>query len=452
MRSSSRRTLRRGQVAAIALTSAMAVISGGLTSPAMAQPALIPTIPGFPASPAAPTAPAAPAPADSPAVQSPATPAGDAAKPFDWFYRGQTPSEEFDSGKEYSWWNEWGFSSNKHVCEKLSDGTEDCKIVRNPEDHNAGNLENSIMAQYSRSAGEYADISRTTKPFECQTLGKHMRDLAKQYGYVELPKCYGTFPEKKFPTSINDLISAHFVFPSFIKDAPQDQKLPIVLLGPGLFADPGLQDHMAELLAHHGFIGVPTSSSFNGFGEQFLAATIIADKANKDPNHPLHGRIDFSRLYMFGHSASGGSALGMNGVLEREMKRTIPELRVAGVVGMTPSVGDFNWHGLTGKAPTLFVEADMDHAAPFGLARWRYGLLDQPAWWTPVRGSRHNTEMDATYNTSESGLTLAFLRFLEGDKEAATWFIGDDWKLPKDKALYDVRRNAAADALEAAPQ
>ncbi|WP_156324828.1 hypothetical protein [Corynebacterium lactis] len=76
MRSSSRRTLRRGQVA-IALTSAMAVISGGLTSPAMAQPALIPTIPGLPASPAA------PAPADSPAVQSPATPAGDAAKPFD---------------------------------------------------------------------------------------------------------------------------------------------------------------------------------------------------------------------------------------------------------------------------------------------------------------------------------------------------------------------------------
>ncbi|ALA68673.1 hypothetical protein CLAC_09920 [Corynebacterium lactis RW2-5] len=55
----------------------MAVISGGLTSPAMAQPALIPTIPGLPASPAA------PAPADSPAVQSPATPAGDAAKPFD---------------------------------------------------------------------------------------------------------------------------------------------------------------------------------------------------------------------------------------------------------------------------------------------------------------------------------------------------------------------------------
>lgn len=83
----------------------------------------------------------------------------------------------------------------------------------------------------------------------------------------------------------------------------------------------------------------------------------------------------------------------MNGMLEREMKHEIPDLRVAGVVAMTPSSGNFNWHSLTGEAPILFVKADIDRAAPFGMARWRYDLLYPPYGYTHMQHSLLQTEL-----------------------------------------------------------
>lgn len=129
------------------------------------------------------------------------------------------------------------------------------------------------------------------------------------------------------------------------------------------------------------------------------------------------------------------------------MEPIIPEFHLKGVAALNPSTGDLGWHGITGSAPTLFVEADYEAVVPFGFSKARFDTLTQPAWWTPVRNSWHNTSIDATRNTSEAGLMLAFLLYLEGDQDAASWFVGPDWKLPKDNALYDVQRNAAAEAL-----
>lgn len=232
--------------------------------------------------------------------------------------RGMTRSEEFDAGVPFSLWNQWGFSQKLADCRTLPDGTEDCKIERSPEDRNKGNEENSILAQYSRKAPKYTEITKTRQPYECTSdvVSKRVKEIDKKYGFVETLQCYGSIPDK-FPTRLEHIIGASFVYPTAIESAPEGKTFPVAMLGPGFTAEPGMQDRLATMLAQQGFIVVTTYSTVNALGEQFLAGAVIADKANEDASHPLHGHFDFTRSYLGGHSASAGAAVGMNGIIEK---------------------------------------------------------------------------------------------------------------------------------------
>lgn len=298
----------------------------------------------------------------------------------------------------------------------------------------------SVRAEFS-APGPHP-VAATIETRDCHGLivRAYNEIVHSTHGVVDPPRCYGVFPDGS-----GSPVGVQWFSPA---DLAEGETAPLVILSPGIGAQPSQHDRLARFLASHGYIVGLGYTYINWFGVQMNMAAISGMEANRDPINPLAGHIDFSRTALVGHSAGGGSALSMSRGIEGVLGSEIPELDVKAVVAHMPGPGDMDLLFGPGSAPTLVTLAEHEMLAPKPLAEIRYAQLTGPGWLATIRNSYHGTPLDRLDNAPVAGLTLSFLQaFINGDPKAAAYYEGPDWKLAHDPELEDVTRTAAAAEL-----
>jgi dienelactone hydrolase len=139
-----------------------------------------------------------------------------------------------------------------------------------------------------------------------------------------------------------------------------DEPMPVVLIvhgnhAAGDYSDPGYA-YLAEHLASHGMLAVSVDENFlNGDAFFDYEGTEIGIRAylllshldvlrgwNEDPSHRLHGRLDFDRVALIGHSR-GGEAAALAATLEAGDRQ---------IGGMPPAPTGFGIRGVVAIAPS----------------------------------------------------------------------------------------------------
>lgn len=298
---------------------------------------------------------------------------------------------------------------------------------------------NSIRGNFSAPGPR--PVAATAEATDCDTLVMRVYTKIAQesQGLNKVPGCYGYAPAGLDPAGVE------YVYPA---DLAAGETAPLVILSPGIGAEPGILDPLSRHLASHGYIVAVGFNVVNWMGTQLNAAAIAATHANGDESSPLHGHVDFSRTAMVGHSAGGGAVMFQAGIIEELLAPVQPDLDIRSVVALNPGPAEFGVATRPSDAPTLVVVADHETMAPVPLARARYDKLTAPAWWAGTKRTWHATALDWPENNPYAGLTLSFIDFsVRDDAAARAWYAGPGYGLASDPELFDVERNAAADAL-----
>lgn len=248
-----------------------------------------------------------------------------------------------------------------------------------------------------------------------------------------------------FPRGLESPIGVNTYYPADIADL---DSAPLVVLTPGATANPGMYDRVARQWVSNGFVVVIPYEYFNSLAYVPALGLAVAVIADRDPNSPLHNRIDFGRTIFAGHSGGGQAALQAATVFPAVAAQIDPELKVAGVLAIEP--GPLAIGSLI-NVPTLFLTGYNDFVVPdFAWVRWwQYNLTaNAPAWIANARGMSHFSPVDGLDNYPSSGTGVAWLRYLAfGDETAKSFFVGPEWLLPADKTYFTVERNPRAAAL-----
>ncbi|MEV6277883.1 alpha/beta hydrolase [Nocardia sp. NPDC051832] len=248
-----------------------------------------------------------------------------------------------------------------------------------------------------------------------------------------------------FPNGLESPIGVNTYYPADIADLTA---APLLVFTPGINSNPGMYDALARQWVSHGFVVTIPYDYVNSLVHVPALGMAAALLADRDPNSPLHNKIDLSRTVFGGHSAGGQAALQAGTLFPRVAAAIDPELRVAGVLAIEP--GPLAVGSLIG-VPTLFLTGYNDFVVPdFAWVRWwQYNLtFAAPAWIANARGVSHFSPVDGLDAYLSAGTAVAYLRYLVFDDEAAKqFFTGPNWLLPHDKTYFSVHRNAQADAL-----
>ncbi|MDO5730288.1 poly(ethylene terephthalate) hydrolase family protein [Corynebacterium sphenisci] len=298
---------------------------------------------------------------------------------------------------------------------------------------------NSIRGNFSAPGPR--PVAASAEAEDCDTLVMRVyTKIAEQsQGLNKVPGCYGYAPAGLNPAGVE------YVYPA---DLAEGETAPLVIASPGIGAEPGILDPLYRHLASHGYIVAVGFNLVNWMGTQVNAAAIAATLANADESGPLHGHVDFSRTALVGHSAGGGAVMFQAGIIEELLAPVQPDLDIRSVVALNPGPAEFGVATRPSDAPTLVVVADNETMAPVPLARARYDKLTAPAWWAGTKRTWHATALDWPENNPYAGLTLSFIDFsVRGDAAARAWYAGPGYGLAGDPELFDVERNAAAEAL-----
>ncbi|AZA11940.1 poly(ethylene terephthalate) hydrolase family protein [Corynebacterium gerontici] len=246
------------------------------------------------------------------------------------------------------------------------------------------------------------------------------------------PECYGVTPEGPNPA-----IGYQFIYPT---DLEAGQRAPLIVLSPGIGAEPGMVHHHAEFYASHGYVVALGYSVANWFGAQMDIAALAANQTDLDPASPLYQRVDFSKILLVGHSAGGGAAIREAGLLDKLLQSVGREdARIEGTVGINPGPADFGVASPPSPVPTLVLAAEHESLVPWPLSKLAYDRATGPKWWAVVRGAEHGVYLDASELTVYDSLVISFADYtLRGSEQAARVYQGQDMLLKTDSELMNV--------------
>ncbi|MGW0245454.1 poly(ethylene terephthalate) hydrolase family protein [Nocardia goodfellowii] len=248
-----------------------------------------------------------------------------------------------------------------------------------------------------------------------------------------------------FPNGLESPVGVNTYYPADIADLTS---APLLVFTGGINSNPGMYDALARQWVSHGFVVTIPYDFVNSLAHVPALGVAAALVAHRDPDSPLHNKIDLSRTVFGGHSAGGQAALQAGTLFPRVAASIDPALRVAGVLAIEP--GPLAVGALI-EVPTLFLTGYNDWVVPdFAWVRWwQYNLFSAaPAWIANARGVSHFSPVDSLDAYPSAGTAVAYLRYLVfGDETAQQFFVGPNWALPQDKTYFSVERNARADGL-----
>ncbi|MCM6778572.1 alpha/beta hydrolase [Nocardia sp. CDC159] len=247
---------------------------------------------------------------------------------------------------------------------------------------------------------------------------------------------------REFPGGLDSPIGVDFYYP---EDIASMSRVPTIIWVPGFTSEPGNYDSTARFWASHGFVVAMPHDFVNSLFELPLAGAAALSHANHDPANPLHGRLDLSRTVIGGHSGGGGAAVNGASIPPNIYQLVDPEFRVVGAMPTEP--GPVAAAFLV-NVPTLYLAGSFDLIVPHFLPRLvEYEVnLNAPAYFICLKGVTHFTPFDDATHNATSGITLAWLNYLvNGDKTAASYFVGPDWKLRNDPGVDYALRNVRAE-------
>ncbi|WP_306361536.1 alpha/beta hydrolase [Nocardia sp. CC227C] len=250
---------------------------------------------------------------------------------------------------------------------------------------------------------------------------------------------------RAFPNGLDSPVGVNVYHPADIAELPG---APLIVMTPGYHANPGMYDAMARQWVSHGFVVVIPYEFFNSLIHVPALGLAAAVAAHRDPNSPLHNRIDLGRTVFAGHSGGGQAALQAGALFPGIAGLVDPGLRVAGVLAIQPGPLAL---GASVGVPTLFLTGSDDFVVPdvAWVRWWQYNLTwHAPAWIANALGVSHFSPVDGLARYRSAGVAVAWLRYLAlGDEGAKRYFVGPEWLLPADDTFVSVERNALANAL-----
>lgn len=258
--------------------------------------------------------------------------------------------------------------------------------------------------------------------------------LRLSHGVSSPGPCYGIAPEGKAPA-----VGHQFFYPT---DLAAGERAPLIVLSPGIGVEPGTMHRHAEFYASHGYIVAMGYSWLNWFGAQMAGAAAALHIADLNPNDPLYQHVDFSRMMLVGHSAGGGSALRMSGLMDGFMHsigRT--DARVIGVAGINPGPADFALASPPSAVPSLVMVAEHETLVTHPQSRIAYDRATGSKWWAMLKDAAHGAYLDTPETTPYDATIVAMADWLaKGDTKAAGVFQGDQYLLAQDPEFGRVER------------
>ncbi|MBZ8177316.1 alpha/beta hydrolase [Corynebacterium sp. 3HC-13] len=247
-------------------------------------------------------------------------------------------------------------------------------------------------------------------------------------------ECYRTAPEGNLPA-----LGYQFIYPT---DLQPGTRVPVIILSPGIGVEPGFMQRHAEFYASHGYVVALGYSLLNWFGAQMSLAAAAAHLADQDLESPIYNHVDFSRVVLVGHSAGGGSALRMSGLMGDFLHQIGREdAQIRGVIGINPGPADFSLASPPSAVPTLVLPAEHETLVPHPLSRIAFDKAVGPKWWAVVRGAEHGVYLDSPGKSIYDSLVVAFSNYVNvGDPESTSIFEGSDYRLAKDPELIGVEK------------
>ncbi|MGE8556555.1 MAG: chlorophyllase/cutinase-like alpha/beta fold protein [Chryseobacterium jejuense] len=254
-----------------------------------------------------------------------------------------------------------------------------------------------------------------------------------------------------FPYGFESPVSTAVYYPSDISNM---NKLPVVNFVGGILSSQGNYDQMVRLWASYGFIVVISSNFINSMPDMHILGAANVANLNKDPQSPLFGKADLSKMIIAGHSAGGGATLLTSSISETAMKLIDPDLKIVAALPIEPGPVAI---GSTVKVPTFTLTGRLDFVVPADTwpNLWQSNLIKNvPAWSATATTATHfSPTMDISKNEF-AGISVAWLKYMGyNDSEAKSYFVGPQYKLKEDIQFIGlftppVKRNAKADLLQ----
>ncbi|WP_151640722.1 alpha/beta hydrolase [Corynebacterium sp. 11A] len=277
------------------------------------------------------------------------------------------------------------------------------------------------------------EVSATTMARQCTDAFYVFYNsiLRYQNGANSQAPCYGTWP-----SGPESPIGSQLVYPA---DIAESDPAPLIVLSPGIGAEPGMVSRQAELYASHGYVVAIGYTWVNWFGYQVeLAATAAIDAATSPG--PLQGKIDTSRTVLVGHSAGGGSVMRVAESLGPAMHAAGDEnFTVRGVTAVNPGPADFGLASEPTTKPALVLFAEHETLVAHPLSELLYTNARGPKWRATVNNAFHGTFVDAPEHNVYGGLVLSFSEYVLSNSER-TQAIYTGEGLASDSELHDVQR------------
>jgi len=244
---------------------------------------------------------------------------------------------------------------------------------------------------------------------------------------VDLPGAFASgYRDARMPGASGDTVDVRIYYPAVqagqgAAPAPGAGPYPLVVYGhgfkPPLFAagiDYRANTFLADTLAAFGYIVVcpdlATNNDLFGSGssgqansgrdaDDLLAAIDYLATVSNDPNDPLSGLVDTTRVGLAGHSRGGDAAL-MAGAAEVAAAGAANS-RVKALAAFGPPSTDsrnnnapLNFGDFT-DLPTFLVGASNDQIAPPAQQRDILALAGSPSWMVEITGGNHSQYKDS---------------------------------------------------------
>lgn len=206
----------------------------------------------------------------------------------------------------------------------------------------------------------------------------------------------------------------------------EGEKYPLIVWGDGTCAWPEAYGPLLRYVASHGFIVVAPNSRWVGDGSQMKKGLDFMFAATDDMASPYYQKVDTTKVGAMGHSQGGSGTIA-----------AASDTRVKAVI---------IWNGGTSASkPFLAVTGDGDilNATPASMRRdMQAAAVPQGAFlfyhMIAMKGSSpgHLTLVTEPERVVEPALAW-WQYMLNGDAEAAKFFVGDDCKLCNREAEFE---------------
>ncbi|EPX9603621.1 adenylate cyclase [Pseudomonas aeruginosa] len=242
-----------------------------------------------------------------------------------------------------------------------------------------------------------------------------------------------------FPYGFASPISTSVYYPADI--AASDAKLPVITFVGGILSNAGNYHELMKLWASHGFIVVISSDFINSFPLMHALGILEVAKLDRDPTSALHGRADFSRTLVAGHSAGGQATLQSASLSAQALQFIEPRLKLVGALPIEPGPLAI---GSTVKTPTLLLTGLADVVVPplSWPILWQGPLIrDVPAWGATATTATHFSPLRQIEYNEFAGISVAWALYQgKNDAQARDYFVGRYYKLASDIQFNDPLR------------